>query len=94
MFDYDKFAEEFKEIKKISGTTNIKTTIFNMKTFCESCGINFYFRPSIPNSRVKAVAIKDKEDRIFIFVSDLFKRIENLWISFVHERIHIFNQDF
>jgi bifunctional DNase/RNase len=65
-----------------------------MKVFCDSCGINFYFRPSIPNSRVKAAAIKDKEGRVFLFISDLFKCIENLWISFVHECVHILKNDF
>lgn len=93
-FDLAKFNEEFSNIKQLTGTTNIKTTLFNMKSFCDLSGINFYFRPSIPNSRVKAVAVKDKDGHVFILISDLFRCIENLWISFVHECLHIFNQDF
>jgi plasmid maintenance system antidote protein VapI len=94
IFDYEIFKKEFSNIKKICGTTDIRSTIFNMKSFCESCGINFYYRPSIPNSRVKAAALKDKEGRAFLFISDLFKCVENLWISFVHECMHILKQDF
>ena len=31
---------------------------------------------------------------IFLFISDLFKCVENLWITFVHELMHIKNEDF
>ena len=73
---------------------DIKSVLFNMKLICRKSGINFYFRPSIPNSRVKAVAVKDKDGFIYIFVSDLFKCVENIWISFVHEIMHIRNRDY
>jgi len=94
VFDFDAFKNEFKNIKQVCGTTDIKSTLFNIKMFCESCGINFLYRPSIPNSRVKAAAVKDKNGKVFIFMSDLFRCVENLWLSFVHECVHILKRDF
>ena len=88
------FLKTFDLLKTFSGATSINTMLFNMKYICEECGINFYYRPSIPNSRVKAVAVKDKEGYIYIFVSDLFKCVENLWLSFTHEMIHIYKEDY
>ena len=65
-----------------------------MRFFCKKCGINFYYRKSIPSARVKAVAVKDKNGFVYIFVSDLFKCVENLWLAFIHECLHIKNDDF
>lgn len=93
-FDENMFNLLFNEIRNLTGTTNINSTIDNMKRFCNKCGINFYHKSSIPNSRIKAVTVKDENNRIFIFTSDLFKNIENLWLSFVHEAIHIKNKDY
>ena len=93
-FNRDKFSELFSSIKSKTFTKDIYSTLYNMKSFCKKTGINFYYRKSIPNARVKAVAVKDINGRIFIFVSDLFKCIENLWLAFIHECIHILNDDF
>lgn len=88
------FLNTFDLLKVFSGATSINTALFNMKYICEACGINFYYRPSIPGSRVKAVAVKDKNGYIYIFVSDLFKCVENLWLAFTHEMIHIYKEDY
>ena len=64
-----------------------------MSVFCKDCGINFYYRESIPKARVKAVSVKESDEHIYIIVSSLFKSIENLWLSFIHECIHIKNND-
>lgn len=92
-FNSDQFKLSFDNIRQMCGTTDIKSTLFNMKMFCEATGINFYYRPSIPNSRVKAVSVKDRDGYVYIFVSDLFKCVENLWLSFIHECAHIFKDD-
>ena len=92
-FNREDFEKIFDEIKQYSKTKNVKSTLFNMQMLCNNIGINFYYRPSIPNSRIKAVAIKDKNEHIFIFVSSLFKCVENLWLAFMHELIHIKNND-
>ena len=93
-FDQNIFDSCFDSLKSKTFTNDLRTTLYNMKSFCKKCGINFYYRPSIPGARVKAVAVKDKENKIFIFVSDLFKCIENLWLAFIHECEHIKNKDF
>lgn len=93
-FDQQVFDKNFDSLKGRTFTNDLRTTIYNMKSFCKRCGINFYYRPSIPGARVKAVAVKDKEGKVFIFVSDLFKCIENLWLAFIHECEHIKNKDF
>lgn len=93
IFDKAKFETEFENIKKRCGSTDLNTTIAIFKRFCKITGINFYFMESVPNSRVKAVSFK-KDGSIYLFISDLFKNIENLWISFVHELIHIKESNF
>lgn len=93
-FNKESFDKYFIELKSKTFTSDKDSTIYNMKSFCRKTGINFYYRESIPGARVKAVALKDKKGRVFIFVSDLFKCIENLWLAFVHECIHIKDNDF
>lgn len=87
------FDSLFYEIKQFSDTDDINSTLYNMKKICKKIGINFYFRSSITNSRIKAVSVSDKDGNVFLFVSDLFKSIEILWLAFVHEMIHIKNGD-
>ena len=93
-FDKEAFKRYYEEIRYLAGTTNYTSTMRNIRNICAHCGINFYFRHSIPNSRIKAVTLKDNDGYIYIFISDLFKCIQNLWLSFVHEMIHIKNNDF
>lgn len=93
-FNKESFIKCFNDLKTKTFTSDKDSTIYNMKSFCKKTGINFYYRESIPGARVKATALKDKKNRVFIFVSDLFKCIENLWLAFIHECIHIKNDDF
>jgi len=93
-FNEDVFNILFDKIKQLSSTKDVDSVLFNMKFICEQSGINFYYRPSIPNSRVKAVVVKNENGQIFILMSDLFKCVENLWLAFVHEMIHIKNKDY
>ncbi len=93
-FDQQAFDRCFESLKSKTFTNDLRTTLYNMRSFCKKCGINFFYRSSIPGARVKAVAVKDKEGKMFIFVSDLFKCIENLWLAFIHECEHIKNRDF
>lgn len=92
-FNRIEFDKEFGNLTKLCGITNFETTIKVISQFCKKCGINFYFRKSIPNARVKAVTIKDKYDHIYIFMSDLFKCVENLWLAFIHECMHVHKGD-
>lgn len=94
IFNEEAFFKYYAGLKEKTFTNDLMTTLYNMKSFCKKSGINFYYRPSIPGARVKAVAVKDREGRVFILVSDLFKCIENLWLAFVHECEHIKNKDF
>ena len=94
IFKSSSFSELYSQVKDFSKVETVQSTLFNMKYICDECGINFYYRPSIANSKVKAVAVKDKEGYVYIFASDLFKCVENLWLSFVHELTHIKNNDF
>lgn len=92
-FNRNKFISMFDNLKSFCGTTNVDMTIFNMKELCEGCGINFVNRKSIRNSRIKAATF-EYDGKIYIFLSDLFKCVEGLWVSFVHELIHIKNEDY
>lgn len=93
-FDYEVFIHAFNtEIRKLCFANSIDIAKYNMSDFCSSCGINFYFRPSIPNSRIKGVTIKDSQGRIYVILSDLFKCVENLWLTFIHEMLHIAHKD-
>lgn len=94
IFNRDEFDSIFINLKTYSGTTGIESTIYAMESICEKCGIAFHYRPSIPNARIKGVTIKDCNDHIVIVMSDLFKCVENLWLAFIHEMIHINNNDF
>lgn len=93
-FDEESFLSSFQTIKEKTFALDIKSALYNMNSFCKKSGINFYYRKSIPSARVKAVAVRDKKGFIYIFVSDLFKCVENLWLAFIHECIHIKNRDF
>ena len=86
--------ETLEFLKNGSDVTSLESAVFNMKAFAQMCGINLYYRPSIPNSRVKAVIVKDSEGYVYILMSDLFKCIENLWLSFAHEIMHADEKDF
>ena len=94
IFNEEEFNRMFTMIKDLCGTTNIKSTLYNMERFCKKCGINFDYRDNLPGARIKAVTIKDENGKVFIFVSSLFKSIENLWLSFIHEALHIKNKDY
>lgn len=94
VYDETAFRNNFASLKSKTFTNDYHTTLYNMKSFCKKSGINFYYRPSIPGARVKAVAVKDKEGRVYILISDLFKCVENLWLAFIHECEHLENKDF
>ena len=93
-FDKIAFKKNFDSLKSKTFTNDLNTTLYNMMSFCNKCGINFFRRSSIPGARVKAAAVLDDEGQVYIFVSDLFKCIENLWLAFIHECEHIMNDDF
>lgn len=94
IFNKGQFEQQFDQLKELCGATTIENSLFSMNEFANSCGIYFFLRPSIPNARIKAVTIKDSDNRIIILMSDLFKCVETLWIAFIHECFHILNNDF
>lgn len=92
-FKKDSFEKCLKMIKQLSNTNTFELTEYNISNICKKSGINYYNRNSIPNSRVRGICIKDNDNHIYIFTSNLFKCIENRWLHFVHECIHIKNGD-
>lgn len=94
LFNEKLINESVNNIRQCCGTKDYNMTIYNMKEISKICGVNFNFKSKIPNSRIKAVTIQDKDGYIYLFISDLFKCIENLWISFMHEFIHIIKKDY
>ena len=94
VFDETEFDRLFPILKQLCKTDSFSLSISNMKRFCAASGINFYFKKSLRNSRVKGVVLKNKEGKLFVFVSDLFKRLDLLWLAFIHEMIHIKNGDY
>ena len=86
--------EVLDNINIYTSTTTIEETKAAFELIANKIGINYYFCASIPNSRVKGVSLKTKEGPIFVLISDLFHCIENLWLTFIHELIHIKNNDF
>jgi len=93
-FNDNDVATIVESIKKFCGTIDRDITLYNMKKISNQHGINFYYRDSIPNSKIKAVTVMDNDNKIYIFASNLYKCIENLWISFMHEIIHINKKDY
>ena len=94
IFNKERFEQQFDQLKELCGATTIENSLSLMNEFANSCGIYFFLRRSIPNARIKAVTIKDSDNRIIILMSDLFKCVETLWIAFIHECFHILNDDF
>lgn len=88
-FNHDKFLEMLNYVKILSKAVTEEQMMSNIEDFCEECGINFLYRASIPNSRVKGATIKDDDGNVFILMSNLFKCIERFWLSFIHEILHI-----
>ena len=88
-FNHDKFLEMLNYVKILSKAVTEEQMMSNIEDFCEECGINFLYRASIPNSRVKGATIKDADGNVFILMSNLFKCIERFWLSFIHEILHI-----
>jgi len=93
-FNYEKFKQNFPLLKKLCGTNTSSAMFFNMKKFCEISGINFYYHESIPNSKVKGITFVDKKGHVYLFISSLFRCIENTWYTFIHECYHIKDNDF
>ena len=80
----------------------IKETIFaqnfvemssKMKDLCTECGINFYWRNSIPSSRIMGASLKDEEGHVYLLMSILFNNLERFALTFIHEMMHIINGD-
>ena len=80
----------------------IKETIFaqnfvemssKMKNLCMECGINFYWRNSIPSSRIMGASLKDEEGHVYLLMSILFNNLERFALTFIHEMMHIINGD-
>ena len=92
-FKEEIFYDSFKDLRELLNTSDVGLLIENFKMFANKCGINFFIRRNIPNSRIKAVTYIDEENHIYIFISDLFKLTENLSLSLMHECLHIFNKD-
>lgn len=92
-FSSDGFANIMNHIKQLSKAVTKEQIISNIEYFSEESGINFLWRQSVPNSRVKGAIIKDENGRIYIIMSDLFKCIERFWLTFIHEVHHIKNGD-
>lgn len=90
--DINKLNNLMNNIRYFCGTTSIVSTIDLMEEMCLDIGVNFCYRASLPNARVKGVTVL-KNDEIFILMSDLFRCVENLWLTFIHELIHIRNND-
>lgn len=88
-FNNAKFSEMLKYMNTLSKAVTKEQMMANINDFCEECGINFLYRASIPNSRVKGATIKDDNGNVFILMSNLFKCIERFWFSFIHELLHI-----
>jgi plasmid maintenance system antidote protein VapI len=94
-FDSDHFKENFvRYFNKLILTTDYDKMKENMRRFCKMSGVNFFLRESIPNSRIKGVVFQDKEGHVFLFMSTLFRCVENCWFTFCHECLHIINGDY
>lgn len=94
VFNKEAFEKFFKtNLKDALSATTIEQLKSNMDYVAKTCGINIYFKESIPNARVKGVTFKDKNGYVFLFVSDLFKCLENLELTLAHEFLHIKHND-
>lgn len=92
--DYEALNYVLNNIYMYSATTTIEETKDTFELIANEIGINYYFANSVPNSRVKGVSVLTNEGSVFVLVSDLFHCIENLWLTFIHELIHIKTNDF
>ncbi len=92
--NYNNLNHILMNIGQYCGTTTIEETVSVFELVANLVGFNFYFCKSIPNSRVKGICIKLEDKNVFILLSDLFCNIENLWLTFIHELMHIKDNSF
>ena len=92
-FNKKVFDEYYSQILEICNSMTYEGMMDTIKVFCEETGINFYWRKSIPNARIKGISFVDENNHYFIILSDLFKCVENTWYTFIHECMHISNGD-
>ncbi len=92
-FNKIEFDKMLPSLKEWLNCGDFESFYFNLELFCKTCGINYLKRGSLPNSRIKAMSFKDKDGNVYLFLSDLFKCLENQILTFVHECIHISKGD-
>lgn len=94
-FDEEYFRAFFEEnIKKLTKADTIEQVKFNISHLFKEGGINFFFRDSVPKCRIKGAVVRDRDGYVFVFASNLFKCVERLWLSMIHECVHLIDGDF
>ena len=84
-----KIQKELKEALYVRDSEGLQ---WNIKMFCESCGINVFFVKNLPTSYVRGMSFSRKE-KVYIVLTDRFKSIEFTVFAFVHELMHILHGD-
>lgn len=88
-FAPDAFRDAFESVREFCFATTWELALFNMEEFAFKAGINFCLAPSVPNLRVKGASLQDREGRVFVFISDLVRSVEDALITFVNELLCI-----
>ncbi len=93
-FNEKKFNENFKDILSYCNVCSSQVGIQNMSIFCKESGINLIITKNVVGSRVKGACLKDESNNVYMILTDLFNSLESVFLTFMHECIHIKNKDY
>lgn len=93
-FNKDCFEKNFEDILSYCRVVSSNVGVQNMKMFCENSGINLILKKNVAGTRVKGACLKDDDNNVFMLLTDLFNSLESVLLTFIHECIHIKNEDY
>lgn len=88
----EKVKEIFENNKDLLAVSNSEDLILNIEYICKKCGIYVGFSHTAPTTYIRGLSFS-MNGKIFIVLTDRFKRVENVVFAFAHEMIHIIRGD-
>ena len=92
-FDYNKFKNNYKLLKKLLNTKDYSLAIKNVRKFLNMFGIVLVIEEALPNSKIKGATTLYK-GKPAIYLSNRYRRLDSIYFTLIHEIYHIINKDY
>lgn len=87
-FDRQNLVQNITQFKDIALNPDLDNSIKTCRKLCNKLGIYLVILDAIPNSKVRG-AITSYKSHPAIYISDRFKKHDNIWFAFIHEIGHL-----